>query len=717
MNQPRDISKSNPWKPALFAALAGLIVFSLLIDPAIINPLGTGWLATGDTAQSYLGWLFFRQEPWTLPLGAVHRLGMEQANSIVYSDSIPLLAITFKIFRAWLPTTFQYDGLWLFACYALQGYFACRLLMLFTRRGSVLVGGVLLFLLSPIMLLRSQEHLALTAHWIVLASLYLYYAPPDKRRLLQWLALLWLAPWVHAYLMFMAYAVWAAYVLRHGVLDRRWPVMRTLLWMACAFGGSLSMMWLAGYFGDMDVSAGGFGYYSMNLLAPLLPAGGGPFLMHSPAGATTGQYEGFNYLGAGVLLALAVAALRAIIGFRRRSQGIRLAWRRTPDLPLILCCLLLAVLAVSKVVTFGSHHLFTVPMTPSIEGALNIFRASGRLFWPVYYVLLLAALRGVAGLSAPVCGRLMVLVVGLQVVDLSPFLRMVHATSAMKVEHGRFPVFASSFWEKARAHYDSIYVIPGIYMDDHSIVYESLAGAYRYAIDSAYYARMPSAERQRPRQRRHQLFLQGELDPHGLYLIQPSALKRFSSTQRLLPATAGVGQLDGFTIVAPDWLADGASDYLQPPRRADFPSIGLNDDIRFGANAPGLAYLLGGWSQPGSDAVWSEDSPAMLVFHVPPVAHDLRVSLAVMPYLPLAHPQLAVDVSMVGQPLAHWTFIRGRPAPDTTLILPAATLAGTGGNVALKFRFDLPRSPLQSGESVDARKLALQLRGLRLQSR
>lgn len=112
---------------ALFAALAGVIVFTLLFDPSIINPVHAGWLASGDPAQSYLGWLFFRQEPWSLPLGLTHTLGMEQASSIVYSDSIPLLAIFFKLWRAWLPSTFQYDGMWLCACYALQGYFAYRL--------------------------------------------------------------------------------------------------------------------------------------------------------------------------------------------------------------------------------------------------------------------------------------------------------------------------------------------------------------------------------------------------------------------------------------------------------------------------------------------------------------------------------------------------------------------------------------------------------------
>lgn len=708
------VADKDPSRWPLFAFVAGLVVFSLLVDPSILNPLNVGWLAKGDPAQSYLGWLFFRQEPWTLPLGLAYKLGMEQASSIVYSDSIPLLAIPFKLFQAWLPANFQYDGMWLFGCYALQGYFACRLLMLFTARGSVLIVGVLLFLLSPVLLLRAQAHFALTAHWIVVAAIYLYYAPPCRRRLLQWLALLWLAPLVHAYLMFMVYAVWAAYVLRYAVLDRRWRVAYLLAWIVMAFAGSLATMWLAGYFRDMDVSTGGFGFYSMNLLSPLRPVGVGPFLVHGSDAATAGQYEGFNYLGLGVLLALAVALASA---FYRRPSIALMTWYRTSELPLILCCLTLVVLAISNVVTLGSHQLFTIALPARIEAVLNVFRASGRLFWPVYYVLLLAAMRGAARLSGPLCTRLLLVVLVLQLADLWPFLHAIRRASIDGASQKHFPVFSSPFWQQARARYANIYVLPGMYEDDSNIAYESLAGAHGFAIDSAYYARMPSAEYQQSRQQRHDSFFEGLLDPHGLYLIQPKAWKRFSNMQRLLPPTTGVGWVDGFMVVAPDWYAHAGAGSLQRPSRPQFPEASLAQEIRFGADDPGALYALAGWSEPGDHAVWSVGTSAMLAFHVASIPDDLKIALEVMPYLPAVHPELRVKVRMEGHLLADWEFGRGKPAPDTGLTIPAELRMANDGNIALSFSFDQPRSPLESGESVDARKLALLLRGMRLQSR
>lgn len=708
-------ARFNERGAALFAALAGCVVFSLLIDPSVLDPREIGWLVHGDTAQSYLGWLFFRQEPWSLPLGATHGMGMEQASSIVYSDSIPLLAISLKLIQGWLPANFQYAGLWLCACYALQGYFSCRLLTLFTTRKSVLVAGVLLFLLSPIMLLRAQSHLALTAHWIILVALYLYYAPTGQRRLLQWLVLLWLAPWVHAYLMFMAYAIWAAYLLRHGVFDRRWPAGRALMLMAAGVTGSLAMMWLAGYFMHMEVSTGGFGYYSMNLLAPWLPIGAGPFMLHAPAMATAGQYEGFNYLGLGVMLALAVAAVVALTGSRRQRR-VDQQWCKLPDLALALCCIALTALALSTTVTLGRQVLFTVPMPPIIDRGLNIFRASGRMFWPVYYLLLLLAMRGAVRLSAPLCARLLVLVLVVQLADLRPFFQAMRESSAARIANDHFPVFPSEFWSHAREHYRNIYVIPGNYEGDESVTYEYLAGLHGFAIDTAYYARLPAAARMARRQQRHALFFQGTLDPQGLYLVQPAALAGMESAQRLFPSDTGVGRVDGFTIVAPGWFERSGVAGLHRLDKVDYPEAPLDRTLGFGRDGDGLRYLQGGWSEPGDGATWSQEPSSMLVFHVTPTTNNLQVALDVMPYLPATYPRLDVKVQLNGKVFADWVFERGHATPDTVLRIPESWQPADG-NIALTFNFDKPRSPLESGESADPRMLGLLLHGMRIEQR
>ncbi|MBB5359462.1 hypothetical protein HDE76_002691 [Rhodanobacter sp. ANJX3] len=701
-------------KLALVAALTGAIVFTLLLDPSIVDPFRIGWLASGDPAQSYLGWLFFRHEPWSLPLGLTHTMGMEQAGSIVYSDSIPLLAITFKLLRAWLPEAFQYHGLWLCACYALQGYFALRLLALFTSRRSVLVLGVLLFLLSPIMLFRAQWHLALTAHWFIVAALYLYYAPPQGRRTLHWLALLWLAPLVHAYLMFMVYAIWAAYLLRYGVLDRRWSIGRVATAAVLSVAGSVSIMWLAGYFLDMDVSSGGFGYFSMNLLAPFSWIGAGPVLPNSPQGATSGQYEGFNHLGMGILMALMLGIFHAIATHFRQPGSAAGNWQKAPELALILSCAVLTLLAISNEVTLGSRVLFVLPMSAKITSAMNVFRASGRLFWPVYYLLMLAAVRSTLRFSRPVCIRVLLLFFVVQLFDLFPFYHAINRASTATVANSKFPVFPSAFWAQARSRYANIYVIPGQYKDGENIAYESLAGAHGFAIDTAYAARLPAAALQEPRQIRHERFFEGLLDPNGLYLMQSSALGSLKTAQRLFPPDTGMGLIDGMTIVAPGWFKNASAPYLHRFDINDFADAAIGETCVFGKDGNGIPYMLAGWGEPGDDATWSVGPSAILAFHVPPGDADLKIVLNVDAYLPEAFPHLTVNVDMNGHRLARWQFERGKPPPDTTLPLPSA-LNQTDGNIALRFTFDQARSPSESGESVDARKLALLLRSASIQ--
>jgi len=103
--------------PAVTAALLGPLVFFLLFDPRLLDPSYFRWLFwLPDPATQFLGWHFFRLEDWHLPPGAATNYGMEMGSSIVFTDSIPLLALLFKLGRAALPDKFQYFGLWILAC-------------------------------------------------------------------------------------------------------------------------------------------------------------------------------------------------------------------------------------------------------------------------------------------------------------------------------------------------------------------------------------------------------------------------------------------------------------------------------------------------------------------------------------------------------------------------------------------------------------------------
>jgi len=62
---------------AVFGAVAGIVVYFLVLDPRLLDPSYWIWLMEGDTAAEYLGWRFFRAEGWQWPPGAFRRYGLE----------------------------------------------------------------------------------------------------------------------------------------------------------------------------------------------------------------------------------------------------------------------------------------------------------------------------------------------------------------------------------------------------------------------------------------------------------------------------------------------------------------------------------------------------------------------------------------------------------------------------------------------------------------
>ena len=93
----------SPFAAFIVGALIGLIFFAWFYGLDIVNPTYTDWIwhpITHDTAQHQLGWEFLRQDSDGLMInGLAYPVGL----SAVFMDVIPLFALIFKPFVAWLP--------------------------------------------------------------------------------------------------------------------------------------------------------------------------------------------------------------------------------------------------------------------------------------------------------------------------------------------------------------------------------------------------------------------------------------------------------------------------------------------------------------------------------------------------------------------------------------------------------------------------------------
>ncbi len=349
-------------------------------------------------------------EPWGWPpTFAAHLNTQEGGMNTAFADSIPALGLLLKALRDWLPPGFQ--GIFLFygLAWALQGVAA-----VWALRGAGEVRlwpalGIAVAALSMPAWIGRFGHAALTGHFLLLLGLGFYLRLVWRPSAGLWLGavlLQVLALLVHPYLAMMTLALLAAVPATRLLRGERF--LGAGFAVAVSLGAVVGTMAAFGYLGASG--DGGFGQFAMNLLSPVWPAGSGllgrPWAPQLDA-TGHGGWEGYNWLGLGLLGGLAVGVLAAP-GAALRGLGRHAG--------LALALLALTALAVSHRVGLGTEIVLDLGEVPP---ALEQFRASGRFFWPVAYALLLAAMLLLARVSPLLC-----LVAGLiQFADAAPLRR------------------------------------------------------------------------------------------------------------------------------------------------------------------------------------------------------------------------------------------------------------------------------------------------------
>lgn len=631
----------------LLALAVGCLAFAAFGGWRILDPTRTAWLYQGDFAQHWLGWQFFRETPLLqFPLGRNDNWGLEIGSTIVFTDSIPLLALAFKAFSAWLPRHFQYFGLWVLAGTLLQAALGARLLRRLGADAASAVLGCAFFALAPPMLFRLQGHMALSAHWTLLAALLL--ALGRAFRPGRWLALLAAGLLVHAYLFAMLFALFLADLARR-TLHREAGTARLAGALAAALALSLGIMAVVGYFAAGESGAGGFGVFRLNLNALFNPlARWSAFLPAQPEGY--GDFEGFNYLGLGGLAAVLLA------GALRLPRG-----RRTlpPLAPLAVCCALLTLFALSDHVALGRQELLHYQLPPVLERAASTFRSSGRFFWPPFYLLLALSLSRIAVSLRPRAAHALLAALALtQWADLRPGLAALDALFAQP------PAFSSPlkspFWAQAARPGGTLLRIPPENLPEDWIAFSSFAMDHALRTNFGVFARVSESRLLAYGQELASAALEGRLEPGAIHVVHGEALWA-ALLARGQEGFAGV--VDGFNVFVPGgappgWprLDGGAA--RQALERMD---VGLGQELRFGAGLPGLTRLADGWHDPHADGVWAAGRLSRLVVRLDPVpGGDVLVEVTVQSFvLPPYNDRQTLEVSLEGQDPQRWTFRDG----------------------------------------------------------
>jgi hypothetical protein len=447
--------KSSWIVPALGGLLGGVFM-TVALGPAIVDPTQFEWLMHGDYALHFLGWHLYRHGPWSWPIGATPLLIAPIGSSIGLTDSIPLASIPLKLLDPVLPPIFQFIGAWLVLSVALQGVFGVLLMRVVTPRPSLQLIGAALLVLSPPLIFRIN-HAALTAHWDVLAALWLSFRPDADvvswRRATAWALLCAATAATQPYLLVMIVVLMLAAHARQ-LLVAPGRVLWIALHAAIATSASVIALWQSGSLmirANEGLDVGGFDAWTSNLLTFIMPTEAwtlfhpGVFPYHHKD-----QYEGYAYLGAGMLL-LGAAVIVAGIARLRFLRWPPSAWRY---LPLALALIFLTLMALGPTITAGPYVL--LKYDSRWWGPLSVFRASGRMIWPLFYATAVAILFGAS--RWPYRRALVVCTLALvvQAIDMAGMVRYLRDIRAF----GFRDPLVNPFWTIVPPYYDGLVLIP-----------------------------------------------------------------------------------------------------------------------------------------------------------------------------------------------------------------------------------------------------------------
>lgn len=337
---------------SLVGGLIGAMAFVAIYGVAYINPTNDSWLINigSDLSDEYIGWQFYRNSSWRMPLSLIENVIYPETVSTMYVGFPPVLAVILKLFSPVLPEVFQPFGIMCLLAYVFQGTMAALLIYSKTKKVVSSIIGSSFFTLSTTVIGRVYAQNTLSFHAIILFALLLFetreylYKEKKYKHVLLWCLAMFVATNLHMYyvpmifcFMFFFYLSYA--ITEHSVLKLAWIGIPTVV--------TVLTMWVFGiFYGAHSYGANGFG--DMNFcLNGFFITGNTSYIQHmfGVKSSFRSDYEGYSYIGVGIILLLFI-----VMTFIIKDKNINFVKRRTGH----------ALIAISAV-------FILVAMNPSIK--------------------------------------------------------------------------------------------------------------------------------------------------------------------------------------------------------------------------------------------------------------------------------------------------------------------------------------------------------------
>ena len=501
----------------VIAACMGAISFCVIFGVRVLEVGYTDWLFAGeDLTQHFLGWEFFRHSPWNFPLGLMDGAIYPEKISVIYTDSIPLFAIFFKLFSPFLSKSFQYFGLWGIICYILQGIISAIIFRYYTSNNKLCLLATAFFLLSTTVMQRMYLHTSLAGQWLVLAGLGLFIYRKRltvRQKLLCWSIIGFLNVTVHPYFVFMNMAFLLSTILADFIEKRDWRKSIIVVPLYCLV--VLAAMYILGAFYNGNIyKAGGVGEFGSNLLAFFSPVGYSSII--PVKSLYPNEWGGSAYLGMG-MFGILIASIYGIFS-KRNSQGKFLNEEKGFVWGSFGVAVIFMWLAFFPVVILNGEIIYKVSYPPILVKLLAPIRATGRFIWPVMYLIMLFGLMGVMKkFPSRVAIRILLVCLLIQIVDLHAIINEKHQyfSQEQKIK----PMLQDEVWEKIGEDFTHIVFLPkavhGAKKEEYEL--DRYALSHGMTINDFYLARKPNL--QKYRDKNIQLIKNEMADENTLFVI------------------------------------------------------------------------------------------------------------------------------------------------------------------------------------------------------
>jgi hypothetical protein len=694
------------WAPILI----GLTAFILIVGPNILNPKNINWLLTDfDMTLEYLGWAFYRYGPWDSPIGLNPNFGLDISSSIIYSNSLPIFSIIFKPLSSVLGEPFQFWGIWILFCFVMQAWISWILLGLITKDVllKTFATGILVF--SPPLISQIGFHNSTIAHFPILAALYLIFRQNQSKRIFWWSLLLPSTLLIHPYTFAMVVALWLSSLVNQFLIQKNLQFSQIVKEFLCAVTLTMFVAWQAGYFMGVNPRETGFGIYRTNLLGLFDSSGfdshNWSFIFSLPSIKANNNYEGFIYLGLGLIIVFILAVPKAI---SRRSELLRLV----KQYPFILLGVsALSLFALSNNIGIGAWN-FRIPITPEIFSFFSILRASGRMFWPMFYVVSFAAIFFlIKGYSKRFTLFVLAIAFVTQIVDTSGAWLEIRQKLNNPVTQLSSP-FTNQFWQDAPKKYTKLVRVP---VWNEQAIWEkfaSYAAHFHMGTNSVFMGRVDKTKIDLSNKKVKEMISLGKFDPQTLYIVEDEYVPSFIATMN--PKTDLMARFDEINVFAPGWkncitcpLVDARFEIDPSLPTARLTKLGERIDYsRFGKYS--TVYLGNGWSVPENWGVWSLDNKATIKMPLPEKTPSKLIILA-QAFIDGSYPIQVVNISINGKDNQSFVLDK-RYGNKIEVMLPISIVKME--KLILDFELPSAISPKELGVGSDVRKLAIGLEAI-----